>query len=341
MQSRAAGLPGSVLLLVLSVAHPDCAASRSVAPENYVVCSFPFEQEAFVEGHFVSPGERTRLYLRSRPVNGADPDSYRCVLQHQEGRTVGFGGDDDIVHLRGICRDPLTGLDLAVLSLKTYLDHAAPFRSNGPRPGIAFWSVDPRSRTPRLVYGGPFDDLDGRLALGADPNVIVYRHCWHADLRADEQRFLTAMAELSAAPGPRVDDVRTRARRWNVGAGAAIRFPYRELPSAEVTRWLSLLAAMEPPLVTFETARYADARAVTNWWVLQVLGTKLENAPGVVLLFDRASRRWLSLYDVFSGSRGALNYPLESMVLRGETNCLRAVASAARAQGATAPFALT
>ena len=88
-----------------------------------------------------------------------------------------------------------------------------------------------------------------------------------------------------------------------------------------------LTIAMEPPLVTFETARYADARAVSNWWVLQVLGTKLENASGVVLLFDRASRRWLSLYDVYSGDREVLNYPLESMALRGDElfarSCLR------------------
>ena len=101
MQRRAARLPGPVLLLLLVVAHPGTAASNSVVPENYVACSFPFEQEAFVEGHFVSPGERTRLYLRTQPLNGANPDSYRCFLQHLDARDVGFVGDDDIVHLRG------------------------------------------------------------------------------------------------------------------------------------------------------------------------------------------------------------------------------------------------
>ena len=52
--------------------------------------------------------------------------------------------------------------------------------------------------------------------------------------------------------------------------------------------------------------------------VIQVLGTRLHDAPGIVLVLDRTRNEWRALYDVLSGGSKRLNFPMLRMVVSGE-----------------------
>ena len=298
--------PLPVLSALLIVASGGAALPSGI--EDSVACHHPIEREVFVAGHFVSRQEASRLYLRSRPFGPGSTDFYQCYLQHQDGPTVGF--ERDYMHLKGTCRDPATNLDMALL-----------FHSTGKYHDVEFWSIDPESQVPTLAYGEPWYDHVARRDL---PTFIADGQCRHHTLAADAALFAEAMAELGAAAGRRVDGVSAQAEQWDAEAGAEIALQNRTIPGDRVAHWVSVLASMQPRIVTFETARYADGQAATNWWILQVAGTKLENAPGVVLLFDRSRRQWRSIYDVASGGAYRLNYTLEAMTVVGDDLFARA-----------------
>ena len=76
---------------------------------------------------------------------------------------------------------------------------------------------------------------------------------------------------------------------------------------------------LRPALVArFEGVRYADEATRESWAVIQVLGTRLDEAPGVVLVLDRARNEWRALYEVLSGGSKRLNFPMYNMVMSGD-----------------------
>ena len=95
--------------------------------------------------------------------------------------------------------------------------------------------------------------------------------------------------------------------------------PTRPLPDHVVRRWLHALHTHAPAFTTFETARYSDESPTQSWRLIQILGRQLCGAPGVVLLQDTRSGQWRSIYAVRSGCSKTLNFPLQDMVITGET----------------------
>ena len=79
-------------------------------------------------------------------------------------------------------------------------------------------------------------------------------------------------------------------------------------------RWLPALK----DAVTLEGAEYADDAGRKAWFVVQILGTTLCDAEGVVLLFDRRRQSWRTIYDVPSGCTKVLNNPMRRMVVKGD-----------------------
>lgn len=292
--------------LLLVALWPGSGAPSAFA-SNHLVCHHPIEQEARVQGHFVDHGQLGGLYLRTRPF-GRESSDFQCYLQHDDGPTIGF--EWDAVHLMEICRDPVTGLDVALLR-----------RSMGKYSDVEFWSVDPGSLMPTLEYGEPWYD---HVTPENRASLIQQGECRYHTRRDSMAQFREAMSELGTTGGPRQDDVSARSTMWGAAPGADIALVTRAIPRAVATQWLSALAETQPRIATFETARYIDRRARTRWWVLQVLGTQLENAPGVVLLQDRTTGQWHAIYDVFSGGSHLLNYPLESMTVKGDMLLARA-----------------
>ena len=49
-----------------------------------------------------------------------------------------------------------------------------------------------------------------------------------------------------------------------------------------------------------------------------MLGTRLYEAPGVVLVLDRTRNEWRALYEVLSGASKSLNFPMLDMVVSGD-----------------------
>ena len=105
--------------------------------------------------------------------------------------------------------------------------------------------------------------------------------------------------------------------RFDIPVGTSVELPARPVPQETVRRWLLALSSADPPIATFEGARYADAAARESWTVIQVLGTRLHEAPGVVLVLDRARNEWRALHDVLSGGSKSLNFPMLDMVVSG------------------------
>ena len=82
--------------------------------------------------------------------------------------------------------------------------------------------------------------------------------------------------------------------------------------------WLLALSAVRPAVVTFEGAHFADEASRESWTVIQVLGTRLHDAPGIVLVLDRTRNEWRALYEVLSGGSKRLSFPMLRMVVRGD-----------------------
>jgi len=79
-------------------------------------------------------------------------------------------------------------------------------------------------------------------------------------------------------------------------------------------------------------ARYAHDDDKNSWFVVQLFGTWLCDAKGVVLLLDKRTGVWRTIYNVPSGCSYDLNYPLRGMLIednqlyvsacKGGTECM-------------------
>ena len=203
----------------------------------------------------------------------------------------------------GVCRDPVTGRDWALVYLAA-----------GQHADLEFWSVDPETKTPRLEYREVWTVWG--LEDEQREEVVADGACRARERQEVQALLFEAMIALGtgdggSAAGP-VEE------RFDVPVGASVELPARPLPEGTVRRWLLALGSAEPPVATFEGARYAAAADRESWTVIQVLGTRLCEAPGVVLVLDRTRNEWRALYEVLSGGSKSLNFPMLDMVVSGD-----------------------
>ena len=253
--------------------------------------------EETVQGFFVSSDEKTRLHLFT------DEASDTCRLRHEGGPVSEPLGWTDGAVFDGICRDPVTGLDWAMV-----------YRAAGQHADLGFWSVDPTTGAVELEHEEPW------TVWGVEEEqygeVVLDGKCRARERQAGQARLLEAVSALRA--GTWGDGEEPDEERFDIPDGASIHLPTRVIPDEEVRRWLLELSAVRPPVVTFEGPHYADEASRRSWTVIQVLGTRLHDAPGIVLVQDRTRNEWRAIYDVLSGGSKRLSFPMLRMVVSGQ-----------------------
>ena len=279
-----------ILLLVPGGSEADIICDEFTA-RSIAAGDLP-EDRWSLRGFFVDPDRQTRLFLRVAP--------HECFLQHEAGplsvagsRWTGFAG---------LCRDPVSGRDLAILSANP-----------GGNSGISYleyWSVQPDTERATREYT---QMTSSELEFNPLPELSdADGQClWRQQKRARDV-FKDAIAALHV--GTELEE-----KALALEVSATLTLPTRPLPAAVVRHWLHELHTHAPALVTFETARYSDESHPQPWRILQILGRKTCAAPGVVLLQDTRSRQWRSIYDVHSGCSKSLNFPLREMRITGDT----------------------
>ena len=250
-----------------------------------------------IQGRFVTPERKTRLHLFAKPDDGG------CLLRHDAGPASEPFGWADAAELVGVCRDSVTGRDWAVVYLAA-----------GQHADLEFWSVDPETRTPRLEYREVWTVWG--LEEEQREEVMEGGACRARERQAVQALLLEAMVALGTGNGGSATT--PVEERFDIPMGASVELPARPIPEEAIRRWLLALSSAEPRIATFEGARYADAAARKSWTVIQVLGTRLYEAPGVVLVLDRTRNAWRALYEVLSGGSKNLNFPMLDMVVSGD-----------------------
>ena len=257
-------------------------------------------------GFFVDPARKTDLSLRPSPCGYTDAAEcdYKCLLQHEDG-PIAKMGLFDYVSTHGVCRDPVTGLD-----------HALILWSAGHYYKVEFWSVVPAGGGMKREYSEAWDEsLRGsrHLLAGAD-NTCLWR-----ERQKGREVFQRALSALRVG----------KEAALSLQEGETATLPVRDIPSEVVTQQLLALDAVQPKVALFGTAAYADEAGRAAWRVIQVAGTRRdEDALGVVLVADRRTGTWRALYDVISGGSKSRNFPAQSLVVTGDiltaelcTNC--------------------
>ena len=253
--------------------------------------------EETIQGYFVSSDEKTRLRLF------AGESSDGCRLRHERGPVSERLSWTDGAVFHGVCRDPVTGLDWAMV-----------YRAAGQHADLGFWSVDPETGAIELEYEEPWTVWG--LEEEQFGEVVANGKCRARERQTGQALLLEAVSALRA--GTWGDGEDPDEERFDVPDGASIQLPTRVISDEEVRRWLLELSAVRPPIVTFEGAHYADEASRESWTVIQVLGTRLHDAPGIVLVRDRTRNEWRALYDVVSGGSKRLSFPMLRMVVSGE-----------------------
>ena len=251
-----------------------------------------------IRGYFVTPERKTRLHLFTKPSDGG------CRLRHDGGPASEANPSTEYAEFAGICRDPATGRDWALV-----------YRSAGQHADLEFWSVDSATRGVRLEHEEVWTVWGLEEEQRAE--VVDGGECLARERNEVQALLLETMLALGAGDaggtgGPPVEE------RLDIPVGASIELPARALPEEEVRERLLALASARPAIATFEGARYADGASRESWTVVQVLGTRLREAPGVVLVLDRARNEWRALYEVLSGGSKTLNFPMLGMVVSGD-----------------------
>ena len=262
--------------------------------QGYVRCHADRLYEQTIEGFFVRSERKTRLHLFSHPSGKG------CHLRHENGPNSKVVLQGDAAELVGVCRDPATGRDWALI-----------YRAAGQYADLGFWSVDPVAGAVKLEY----EEAWTVWGLEEDQvhEVLAGDLCRARERQAVLTLLMQALSVLRA--DPREDD--GQKERFSIAVGASIELATRVIPQEAIHRWLSALASAQPTIAEFKGALYADDETFRSWTVIQVLGTRLYDAPGVVLVWDRKRNEWRALYDILSGGRHSLNFPMYSVVLKG------------------------
>ena len=188
------------------------------------------------------------------------------------------------------------------------------YRAAGQHADLGFWSVDPVTRAVEHEY----EEAWTVWGLEEDQygEVVADGECLARERRAGRALLLEAM--LALRPGDAIGADGRDERQLNIPVGTSLKLDTRVIPEDEVRRWLLDLSSVRPVVARFEGARYADDARRGSRSVIQVLGTRLDEAPGVVLVLDRARNEWRAIYEVLSGGSKRLNFPMYDMVVRGD-----------------------
>ena len=294
---RIFGSAGAVIGAVLAVLLGAGDAQALNCYEDRVIGARDTER-----GFFVDPARKTALSLRPSPCSytGDVECDYACVLQHEDGPAAKME-PFDYAGTHGVCRDSVTGLDHALVHL-----------ASGKYMAVQLWSVNPASGEVKREYQEAWYDLadglgiEGRtLLVGADGRCL-----WRNRQQGYEvfQNLLSTLRVGKEADLPFLE-------------GASVVLPVREVPAEVVTQQLLALDAVQPRLAEFEAAVYADEAGRAAWRVIQVTGTTLREARGVVLVEDRRTGVWRTMFDVGSDDEESLNSPSPAwfMVVTGNT----------------------
>ena len=253
--------------------------------------------EETIRGFFVSSEQKTRLHLFAREFSDG------CRLRHEVGPVSEPLSWTDGAVFQGVCRDPVTGRDWAMI-----------YRAAGQHADLGFWSVDLETGAIELEYEEPWTvwGLEAEQ-LG---EVVADGVCRARERQEGQALLRDAVSALRA--GTWGDAEEPGEERFDIPVGASIQLPTRVIPAEEVRRWLLALGAVRPAVVTFEGTHYADEASRESWTVIQVLGTRLYDAPGIVLVLDRTRNEWRALYEVLSGGSKRTSFPMLRMVVRGD-----------------------
>jgi len=289
------------ILLVLLLVPREGAAAEVFCDEITArqVAAGAIDVDAWsLRGFFVDSARPTRMFLRLLPDE--DYGHHRCFLQHEDGpvHSVGFW-DSDVVDFAGLCRDPVSGRDHAVVS-KTGT-------GSGSIPSTQYWSVHPDTQQLTLEYSENHSgDAGDNVDCGADGRCL-----WRQQ-KAARAVFDDAMAALRA--GIELED-----EALDIAVGDSLLLPTRPLSAETVQHWLHALRTHAAAFATIETLDFSENAPGQPWRLVQILGRELCSAPGVVLVHDTRSGQWHSLYAVPSGCSKVLNFPLLDMVITGDT----------------------
>ena len=263
-----------------------------------------------VPGSFTEAGADERLVFEA--YGGLPGDSY-AYMAHLAGLIDKDGGvrilwiSDDYFHFsfRGLCSDPVTGLD-----------HAMFYRSPGAasRTSVVSMYYDPASGTlvegfsdeadpdfhehvtPAMQKASPRTNTSGRAADGT---------CRWRNKKEAHETLESAMSALRIGKSP------------DLGDGPLPRtfaLPVRTLPTRTVHRWLTALEG----IAVFEGAVYADNAARDSWFIVQAMGATPWANGGVVLLLDRREGTWRTIYDLPEGNSMSMSFPMRRMVVKGD-----------------------
>ena len=267
-----------------------------------VVCwYFPPEdppQIATLRGDFLGDGREVGLALWN-----VDPGC-RIGRADGEGRSAQLVSGKDAWPFDGFakfvsaCRDPVSGRDRAIV-------HG----SSGHYHAIAIWAMEPPPTPPEPLYteawGSSVYGESGRW--GIDLLVAADGACLWRERKRRFDAYDAAMTALRIDRGAESEDGESDDARSGP-------LPWREIAAEEARARLAALRG----IARFEGAVYADAAARERWLVVQILGGAFCDAEGAVLLLERETGRWKSIYDVPTGCSKAWNYPMRGMVVAGD-----------------------
>ena len=243
--------------------------------------------------------DRPTLFLSVRP----DGD-YRCPghwVRSEAGTCLGWTRHC-LVRFVTTCRHPVSGRDHALLYAISgaYLSYAE------------IWSVDPATGNPVRDYDEVWGDLQFE-GPALEPLVAADGSCRWQDRKKGRKLFHDAMSDLRVG---RELHLRRVAKLLRAGGKLDPRrvaeLPTRVVQPAAVHKWLKALDG----IARIEGAVYASDADREAWRVVQVHGVWNCDAEGVVLLLDRRTGTWTSIYDVSSGCSKVLSFPLRHMVIK-------------------------
>ena len=260
----------------------------------------------FVRGSFTARSADEGLGFE--PLGWApdrDGSVHLAGLVDTSGRTRLLFVADNNFEFADLCRDPVSGLD-----------HLRFFRSpGGASPGeVVYMYYDTRKETLVEVFADISDPdfhdyVEGEWQEAAPKTLgsgrAVDGTCLWRNKKQAHETFRSAMSALRIDRSVPLSPIDLK-RRY--------RLPVRVLDGETVRKWLTALDG----IVTFEGATYADDAGRNSWLIVQILGTRLWDADGAVLLLDRHKGTWKTLYDVPSGGSKQLNFPMRGMVVKGD-----------------------
>ena len=257
--------------------------SESVQVGRQIYCDLDDQpsgdsREAAMQGSFVTQDQPGRMVLAGSRT--------ACVLRLPGFAPLSF--HKLWVTFDGVCRDPVTGLDHAILFM--YSGGAS-----DPRR-VVYVYADHDARKLRVGFSeyNPGDSFGYSSAQPTPDGMCRWR-------TKDEavRVFSRAVSALKVGDETPKEDVLA------VAPGTTVRLPYRRLFAETVADWLAVLAELPLDVADIDAMVSRNGR----WTVVQIAGMVLYEGPGVVLLYDAKDDLWRSIYDSESRTRSHVYGP--------------------------------